>query len=476
MADAQRGAVFRLLLLTIRQLKALAKKLFGFQKLRYTCYEFGHTWTPSCRDAAFGVLWSSLKASLKIYSTVYLVTALIKRRKLDYYLHVVWKDILRSTAFLTANAFCFIGTFCSWRKVVGFYCYYFVPVCAIPLNVCLLHIEPRKRHGMLALYTTNLALETLCNMLTDRGILPRVPFGEVILFSSAMSGFLHLFRTADGLDSFTKRILIFIFGTDELAQDLRPSQEFSLASLACHIPQYCKAPLARFLSMRCFMVKHARCTHRWGCLLNSLEKFLRGFGIGYGLNALLQIPKMIGLLRQGKNPIGQLLSSPGNYSCGLFLATLSSIHQAISCSLRWVRGKTQPNVDGLISGAVAGLSLYFYRSSAVSLYVFIRLIDLLVKRLSTKGWLPTVENGYVYLYTLTTALLFHAAIWSPHNIRPPYWKFMLNITGGKFKEMNRRLIDKKFGTDCSRLYPDFWPNYDARFTDLLTADSLNQLR
>ena len=43
--------------------------------------------------------------------------------------------------------------------------------------------------------------------------------------------------------------------------------------------------------------------------------------------------------------------------------------------LRWIRGDSDPNTDGFIAGAVAGLSMYQYRSSALALYILIRLID-----------------------------------------------------------------------------------------------------
>ena len=43
--------------------------------------------------------------------------------------------------------------------------------------------------------------------------------------------------------------------------------------------------------------------------------------------------------------------------------------------LRFIRGDSNPNTDGLIAGAVAGLSMYQYRSSALALYILIRLTD-----------------------------------------------------------------------------------------------------
>lgn len=69
-----------------------------------------------------------------------------------------------------------------------------------------------------------------------------------------------------------------------------------------------------------------------------------------------------------------LMSDNDNNASGKVIMFLCSI-QGVSCLLRWARGKANPRVDGIIAGAVSGLSMYFYRSSAVSLYVLIRLID-----------------------------------------------------------------------------------------------------
>jgi hypothetical protein len=41
--------------------------------LDYTCYELGHTWTPSCKKASFDVFLLVFKEALKIYGSVYFV-------------------------------------------------------------------------------------------------------------------------------------------------------------------------------------------------------------------------------------------------------------------------------------------------------------------------------------------------------------------------------------------------------------------
>lgn len=43
-------------------------------KLPYSCYDVGHTWCPSCTEAALQVGVGSFYESLKIYGLVYFVS------------------------------------------------------------------------------------------------------------------------------------------------------------------------------------------------------------------------------------------------------------------------------------------------------------------------------------------------------------------------------------------------------------------
>lgn len=44
----------------------------------------------------------------------------------------------------------------------------------------------------------------------------------------------------------------------------------------------------------------------------------------------------------------------------------------------------------------------------------------------------------------------------------------------RFAGMNRRLLDG-FGTKSSQLYPNYWPQYDTRFTQLSPNTDLSSL-
>lgn len=51
---------------------ALSKPLSS--KITHTCYEIGHTWTPSCKKASIDVAFEVCKQALKIYGSLYVVS------------------------------------------------------------------------------------------------------------------------------------------------------------------------------------------------------------------------------------------------------------------------------------------------------------------------------------------------------------------------------------------------------------------
>jgi hypothetical protein len=84
--------------------------------LDYTCHELGHTWSPSCTYSAIEVMCHTFEESIKIYSTVYFASTLIKRQRPSLrQVKALIANILRSTIFLSYNAFAFVVAICTTR-------------------------------------------------------------------------------------------------------------------------------------------------------------------------------------------------------------------------------------------------------------------------------------------------------------------------------------------------------------------------
>lgn len=58
-------------------LSKLFANVFGFRLMHATCYEFGHTWNPSCFFAITDALNDSFSFCLKTYGILYTVCHVI---------------------------------------------------------------------------------------------------------------------------------------------------------------------------------------------------------------------------------------------------------------------------------------------------------------------------------------------------------------------------------------------------------------
>lgn len=149
------------------------------KSIPHNCYEIGHTWNPSCRVSFLQITWGALEESLRIYAPLYLIAAVLRKRKLEYYLYKLLPEILQSASFLTANGALYITFFCVLRKILGKF-YSWTPGfgAALPASYVAILIERKSRRGLLTIYMANLATETLFRMGVARGTITTLRNGE----------------------------------------------------------------------------------------------------------------------------------------------------------------------------------------------------------------------------------------------------------------------------------------------------------
>lgn len=83
------------------------------------------------------------------------------------------------------------------------------------------------------------------------------------------------------------------------------------------------------------------------------------------------------------------------------------------------------------AGLIAGLAFNKYPDNTIALYVFWKLLQITYNLGVDKGYLPNVPGFIVFLYSLSTAILFHAGLVEPLTLRTSYWKFLHSISGGR---------------------------------------------
>lgn len=104
--------------------------------------------------------------------------------------------IIQSTCFLTTNGYTYSLMLCILRHFIGSFNFY--TASAIPSvlsSLIALTIERPTRRGLLCLYVSNVATETLFNMACARGYCRPIPYGQVLIFGASISVLLYYFRS-----------------------------------------------------------------------------------------------------------------------------------------------------------------------------------------------------------------------------------------------------------------------------------------
>uniref|UniRef100_A0A8D3DSN4 Transmembrane protein 135 n=1 Tax=Scophthalmus maximus TaxID=52904 RepID=A0A8D3DSN4_SCOMX len=445
----------------------------ALSKIPHSCYEIGHTWNPSCALSALEITRGALEVSFKIYAPLYLIAAVLRRRKKDYYLKRLLPEILWSTSFLTANGGLYIVFFCILRKLLGgFYPWSAGFGSALPASYIAILLERKSRRGLLTIYMTNLATETLFRMAVTRGILKPIKHGEVLLFCITASLYMFFFRSKDGLKGFAFSALKFIIGKEEIPTHSgttdhvkRPSsRRKTLVAYTRHlIESICKhGP------------RHRCCKHyQDNCISYCVKGFVRMFSVGYLIQCCLKLPSAFRQMFSKPSRLPSLFYNKENFQLGAFLGSFVSIYKGASCLLRWLRN-IDDELHALIAGFLAGLSMFFYKSTSISMYLFSKLVETMYFKGIEAGRFPYFPHADTVIYAISTAICFQAAVMEVQNLRPSYWKFLLRLTKGRFAVMNRHLLDV-FGTQASRDFKGFVPKLDPRFTTMLPPGADIQL-
>uniref|UniRef100_A0A5F8APJ2 Transmembrane protein 135 n=1 Tax=Macaca mulatta TaxID=9544 RepID=A0A5F8APJ2_MACMU len=411
------------------------------KSIPHNCYEIGHTWHPSCRVSFLQITGGALEESLKIYAPLYLIAAILRKRKLDYYLHKLLPEILQSASFLTANGALYMAFFCILRR------------------------------GLLTIYMANLATETLFRMGVARGAITTLRNGEVLLFCITAAMYMFFFRCKDGLKGFTFSALRFIVGKEEI-----PTHSFSPEAAYAKVEQkreqHKEKPrrmnmidlVRKFVDSICKHGPRHRCCKHYedNCISYCIKGFIRMFSVGYLIQCCLRIPSAFRHLFTQPSRLLSLFYNKENFQLGAFLGSFVSIYKGTSCFLRWIRN-LDDELHAIIAGFLAGISMMFYKSTTISMYLASKLVETMYFKGIEAGKVPYFPHADTIIYSISTAICFQAAVMEVQTLRPSYWKFLLRLTKGKFAVMNRKVLDV-FGTGASKHFQDFIPRLDPRYT------------
>jgi hypothetical protein len=115
-----------------------------------TCYELGHTWTPSCIHSSSEVFAYVFYEAMKIYVPLYLISNLMRKRDVMAILRSTISCSLQSSLFLSINGAGYVSFVCIVRRIIGRF--YFITAGYIPsfcASMCAILVERKNRYDVL---------------------------------------------------------------------------------------------------------------------------------------------------------------------------------------------------------------------------------------------------------------------------------------------------------------------------------------
>ncbi|CAH1108400.1 unnamed protein product [Psylliodes chrysocephalus] len=436
-----------------------------------SCIDYVHPWTQSCLNATCGLYLYCIFDSFRVYSTVYLLTLLMKGRvptKED--IKKTFYGILQSTAFLSGTGMGYSLFLCLLRKVLGNF--NILTVSAIPAflsSVFAILIERPSRRTLLALYVSNVATETLWNMARSRDMVGDIKYGNVAIFSISMAILSFYFKSGlhtNSDDCYSDpmfRVMRFVCGPyEQKGYTSIPDQPNSFhreteynrmsssensnwqtrkrKNVVLNLANQMLKIYNKFLNKIKSCDRHHACQHPFSCLYYTVEGTGRMFSLGLGLQVALKLVLNLPTIVKSPGTMKNILFRKQNLNLAMFLGFYNGIFRGCLCLLRRIRG-TDSSLHAMLAGLIAGTAFVKYPDSTVSLYVLWKVAQITYNLGIEKGIVPNVPGFTEFLYCFSTAVLFHAAILEPTNLRPSYWKFLHSISGGRIACMARDPLD-----------------------------------
>ncbi|XP_020278533.1 transmembrane protein 135-like isoform X2 [Pseudomyrmex gracilis] len=379
--------------------------------------------------------------------------------------------ILQSTAFLSWSGFSYAMFICLLRRIFG--CFYLPTISFLPAflsSFTAILIERTSRRTLLCLYVSNIATETLFRMGVWRGYFSPIPKGEVYIFAVSVAVLLYFFRSKVNKQDQIYKILRIIAGKHEESEYLinrnsRP-ETTSDNETVDRIPESGKSLRNNSRKPRTNIVrtsfetykyiiniikaqsKHASCPHPYSCIHYVLMDSAKLFGYGVcgqlALNSILQFKRLL----QKPKLLKSIVFRKQNLNLAVFVGGFTGLYRLASCLLRRTFNKDS-HTYAIPAGLIASTAFMAFPNNTITLYFMWKALQLLWNDAVEKKKLPEVKWFVIFLYCLSTSILFHAAIMEPQNLRSSYWRFLYNMSGGRIAIMRREPLDF-FGLETSK--------------------------
>ncbi|XP_012059332.1 PREDICTED: transmembrane protein 135-like [Atta cephalotes] len=423
------------------------------------CRDYVHPWTESCVSATTGLGLHCLQESLRIYTTVYIIAFLMRRKRpTKEDVKKTLLGILQSTAFLSWSAFSYSMWICLLRQALGRF--YIPTVSFLPSflsSLSAIVIERASRRTLLCLYVSNVATETLFKMGLWRGYYSSISRGEVYIFALSVAVLLYFFRSKTNKQDQVYKIFRMIIGRYEETEYLRKKDshpETSSRNIATDSAKNDRS-IHRSSARHKFSIlwksfetykyiinslkaqsRDASCPHPYSCAHYILADSARIFSYGVCGQIALKLILQFKRLLQKPKLLKTIIFQRDNLNLAIFLGGFVGLYKLVSCTLRRIFHKDS-HIYAIPAGLIASVTFMAYPNTTIALYIMWKTLQLLWNNAVENEKVPEIKWFASLLYCFSTAVLFHAAILEPQNLRSSYWRFLYTVSGGRIAVMSR---------------------------------------
>jgi len=364
------------------------------------CHHVVHPFCPqSCWKAAAIVFSDAFKAALPVYTSVFLLPALLRRESLRRIFQKTIPSIFWSTTFMANLGGGMLPISCFLRWLNGSFSPFSVFLAGALNALFSIFIEDKKRRPELAVYSFNQALEALYRMGIVRGYLPSFNSADIFLFalaSSILSYFCH--------------------------------KDLQIRTQAIQQPHDDNPSLRNVSQMIKVVVGDIRKTSFIDIIKDTSRGFLMGFAFRGSLNLVSNM-----LINRSRSGILKASFGKSTRDFALFLAAFVGGWRGVPQIMKYLRNKDD-DWNHVIGGAVAGLSIAFSRSSDITMYFVAKAMETIFNELAKRNIVKKIKYGEVALFSLAVGVIFYCSVLEPFNLRPSYWYFLHRMSKGRYDQ------------------------------------------
>lgn len=189
-------------------------------------------------------------------------------------------------------------------------------------------------------------------------------------------------------------------------------------------------------------------------LKSALRATIRAFVLAYGAKAftalLLALRKWRDFKSGSKSALLQLVD-PDTVRFGAFMGSFVGTFRFGEIASRLVRGK-KDETNLAIAGGLSGLTLLVdsaSRRTTISLYIFVRMLDVVGRHLTASGILPAYKYSTELLFALSNSAIMYGYFINPVALTKGYYKWIEGVGGHKNGSLEHTIRERLFkGVDA----------------------------